>query len=107
MTTLTAKEFAARVNSDGRTVRKFLRADAKANGTEAPGKGSRWTIEAKQVRSLTTRFNAWKAANEAKAAEKANEDEVPEEVIEDEESIEDDPDTEPNSDEELEEPDAS
>lgn len=60
MTTITPKEFAAKVGSDGRTVRKFLRSpeglDAKV------GKGQRWTIEAKQVKSLTTRFNKWIAA---------------------------------------------
>lgn len=57
MATITPKEFAARVNSDGRTVRKFLRS---AEGMNAKvGKGQRWTIEAKQVASLTKRFNRW------------------------------------------------
>lgn len=84
MATLTAKEVAVRFNTDPRTLRKFLREDAKANEAETPGKGSRWTIEAKQVKSLNTRFNRWVEAKAAKAAEKAEgdtpdiEDEVPE-----------------------------
>lgn len=60
--TLTPKELAVELNSDPRTVRKFLRAEAKENGTETPGKGSRWSIEARQVRSLRKRFDAWVAA---------------------------------------------
>lgn len=68
-TTLTPKELAVKLQSDPRTVRKFLRAEAKANGTETPGKGSRWAIEAKQVRSLAKKFAAWVAeAAEAEAA---------------------------------------
>lgn len=57
MATITPKEFAAKVGSDGRTVRKFLRS---AEGLDAKvGKGSRWAIESKQVASLTKRFNRW------------------------------------------------
>lgn len=87
MATLTAKEVAARFGTDPRTLRKFLREDAKVNEVETPGKGSRWTIEAKAVKSLNTRFNRWNDAKAAKAAEKAEADNSPEdddEVIEDE-----------------------
>lgn len=56
-TTLTPKEFAQKVDSDPRTVRKFLRSEI---GTV--GKGQRWAIEAKQVRSLTSKFSKWDAA---------------------------------------------
>ena len=66
---ITPKEFAAKLDTDARTVRKFLRADAKANGTETPGKGSRWEIEAKSIRSLTKRFNDWNAARAEKETE--------------------------------------
>lgn len=65
--TITPKDLAARFETDARTVRKFLRKDARDNGTETPGKGSRWEIEAKSVRSLQKRFNAWVAANAEKA----------------------------------------
>lgn len=71
---ITPKELAVTLETDARTVRKFLRADAKANGTETPGKGSRWEIEAKTVRSLQKRFNAWNAAR----AEKQDEEPVTE-----------------------------
>jgi hypothetical protein len=66
---LTAKEVAQALDTDPRTLRKFLRADAKANGTETPGKGSRYAIEAKQVRSLKTRFNRWIDAKTPKTEE--------------------------------------
>lgn len=60
MATITPKEFALRVNSDGRTVRKFLRSDA-GMGMRV-GKGNRWEIESKSVKSLTSKFSKWNAA---------------------------------------------
>lgn len=66
---LTPKELAVKFESDARTVRKFLRNDAKVNGTETPGKGSRWEIEAKTVRTLQKRFNDWNAARAEKQDE--------------------------------------
>jgi hypothetical protein len=71
--TLTPKELAAQFETDARTVRKFLRKDARDNGTETPGKGSRWEIEAKSVRSLRKRFDSWIAANAEKATEAPDE----------------------------------
>lgn len=74
MTVHTPKEIAGRFGTDPRTLRKFLRSDAKANGTETPGKGSRWAIEARTLKSLQKRFNAWDAAQKAaKAAQDAHE----------------------------------
>lgn len=72
MSTITPKEFAQQVDSDARTVRKFLRSEAKANETETPGKGSRWEIESKRVTGLKKKFIAWTAAQ-------AKPDETPEE----------------------------
>ena len=69
--TLTAKEIAQRFDTDPRTLRKFLRADAKANSTETPGKGSRYAIEARQVKSLQRRFNAWIAQRNQNQANEA------------------------------------
>ena len=43
MATITPKEFAAKVGSDGRTVRKFLRSTAGMN--DSVGKGQRWALE--------------------------------------------------------------
>lgn len=75
MATLTAKELAQDLGTDGRTVRKFLRSITPVE--DRPGKGSRWTIERKEVRSLRTKFSKW------------NEDRVKAEA-EDPEEIEDD-----------------
>lgn len=58
-TILNAKDIAARLDTDTRTLRKFLRFDSKIDSV---GKGGRYAIEAKEMRSLTTRFNAWDAA---------------------------------------------
>jgi hypothetical protein len=66
MATITPKEFAAKVESDPRTVRKFLRS---IDRVESPGKGGRYAIEAKQVASLKKGFNAWIAAKAVKDAE--------------------------------------
>jgi hypothetical protein len=53
---LTAKEVATRLDTDARTLRKFLRS---TDQVESPGKGSRYSIEAKAVRSLKKGFDAW------------------------------------------------
>lgn len=76
-TMLTAKEVAARLETDPRTLRKFLRSpqglDAKV------GKGQRWSIEAKQVRSLKARFEKWDADRRAPEATEEEVTEVTEE----------------------------
>lgn len=68
MATITTADLATELETTPRTLRKFLRADAKARGTETPGKGSRYAIEKREVRSLAKRFNEWQAA-QATAAE--------------------------------------
>lgn len=62
MTTITTTELADKLGTDGRTLRKFLRSENGLN--TRVGKGHRWSIEAKQVRSLTKRFTAWTAPKE-------------------------------------------
>lgn len=66
MATITPKELAAELDTDPRTLRKFLRSpqgfDAKV------GKGHRWSIESRQVRSLKVRFAKWVASNATPAA---------------------------------------
>lgn len=52
--TYTPAEFAAEVDSDPRTVRKFLRAEGIS-----VGKGHRHAIEAKSMRSLKSKFTKW------------------------------------------------
>jgi hypothetical protein len=56
----TVKEIAQDFETDPRTLRKFLRDTLPLD--EQPGKGSRYAIEAKQVRSLKTKFIAWTEA---------------------------------------------
>ena len=68
---MTTAEVAADLETSTRTLRKFLRSDA--SGVEGVGKGSRYAIEKKQMRSLRTRFEKWVAAN-AKATDDAPEE---------------------------------
>ena len=63
-TTYSPKQIALEWGTDAKTLRKFLRKDIRDAGGENPGKGHRWEIEARSVKSLQKRFIAW---NEAKA----------------------------------------
>lgn len=76
MATRTVKEIALDFETDPRTLRKFLRDTLPVE--EQPGKGSRYAIEAKQVRSLKKQFKDWTDAKAAAAQvdEDATEDEV-------------------------------
>lgn len=79
MTTYTTAEVAEKLETTPRTLRKFLRADAKERGTTdaLPGKGSRYALAGKEIAPLKKRFTKWQAA-EAQArkerAEKAAEE---------------------------------
>lgn len=69
---LTPAEFATEVDSDGRTVRKFLRSVTPTD--EHPGKGSRWVLPgtAREVNKLKKQFADWHNSQaEAKAARDA------------------------------------
>jgi hypothetical protein len=71
MTTLTPTEFAATVDSDGRTVRKFLRSiHAKE---DQPGKGSRWSLpgDKRSVTKLQKQFKEWSAKQAEERAARA------------------------------------
>jgi predicted transcriptional regulator len=85
-TTFTVKEVAEKLGTDARTLRKFFRAEATEKGgkigEDTPGKGGRYSIEARQVPSLNKRFAAWSEAHTRKA------DENPEEETEEVESDE-------------------
>lgn len=66
----TTAQVAEKFGTTPRTLRKFLRSDARANGNAdaLPGKGSRYAIEGKDLAPLKKRFGAWKVAQaEAKA----------------------------------------
>jgi hypothetical protein len=82
MAQFTTAQVAEKFDTTPRTLRKFLRSDARANdrGDSLPGKGSRYAIEGSQLKGLRTRFNAWqveqakeRAARAAKAAAEAQE----------------------------------
>ena len=76
MAQFSTAEVAAKFETTPRTLRKFLRADAKAQDAAdaLPGKGSRYAIEGKQLASLKKRFKAWQLEEKAaRAAEKAAE----------------------------------
>lgn len=59
---MTPKEVAQALDTDPKTLRKFLRSRSSGIAADAPGKGGRWAIEAKKVRSLRTKFAKWDLA---------------------------------------------
>lgn len=63
---LTPKEIAAAIDTDARTLRKFLRS---IDSVESPGKGGRYAIDARRVNSLKKQFNAWIDAKSPKGDE--------------------------------------
>jgi hypothetical protein len=72
--TLTPKELAIKLDTDPKTARKFLRSITPRE--DQPGKGHRWSIEAKSVASLKKAFRKWDEERKAliaarKAAEAA------------------------------------
>lgn len=68
--TLTPAELAQELGTDAKTCRKFLRSPEGLD--RKVGKGHRWAIEAKSVRSLKSRFAKWEAdRQEAIAAARA------------------------------------
>jgi hypothetical protein len=81
---LTPKEIAQEWGISAKTLRKFLRANARAvslktgNPLEVPGKGGRWSIERKSLKSLRKGFDAYIAELDAKRAEQASKEETPE-----------------------------
>lgn len=64
-------EFAAELGTTPRNARKFLRSDARSRGESIPGKGSRWTIERKQLAGLRKRYGVWVKAQEEAAKARA------------------------------------
>lgn len=57
MATLNVTDLAARLDTDARTTRKFLRSITPAD--EQPGKGARWSIEARRITSLKSQFKKY------------------------------------------------
>lgn len=91
-TVITPAEFAELVESDGRTVRKFLRSITPRE--DQPGKGSRWQLDGtkRSVNKLQKQFAEWTAAQaqaaleraeKAKAEADAQVDEIDDETLDD------------------------
>jgi hypothetical protein len=70
MSTMNTTEIATELETDGRTLRKFLR-DFYGDGKAVVGKGSRYQIEKRELRKLRKGFADWTAARAEKAAEVA------------------------------------
>lgn len=66
MAQITAQELASELGATPREVRKFLRSVTPKDGQ--PGKGARWTIEKKDLRSLRSKYDKY-TADKAAAAE--------------------------------------
>lgn len=64
--TMTTAQAAEKLETTPRTLRKFLRTITPKDAQ--PGKGSRWTLEARDVTKMRKQFNEWKAAQEAARA---------------------------------------
>ena len=75
MATINIQDFAAALEANPRTVRKFLRSVTPVENQ--PGKGGRWQIEKKDLRSLKKKFETYIEEHTRQA------EAVPDEVIED------------------------
>lgn len=60
MATITVTDLALELDTDARTARKFLRSITPTDAQ--PGKGSRWSIEKREVRSMKSKFTKFLAA---------------------------------------------
>lgn len=69
MATITPTALAEALGTDARTARKFLRSITPKDSH--PGKGARWAIEKRDVRSLRTRFVKFQAEQEKARQERA------------------------------------
>jgi predicted transcriptional regulator len=73
MAQFTTAEVAEKFGTTPRTLRKFLRSDARNRDAAdtLPGKGSRYTLEGKDLKGLQGRFSKWQAAEAAARAQRA------------------------------------
>lgn len=71
MATINISEFATIIDATPRDARKFLREVTPDDAQ--PGKGGRWSIEKRDVRSLSSKFNKWNAERNAPKADENDE----------------------------------
>lgn len=71
MSQITTTEFAEALETDTRTVRKFLRDITPKE--EQPGKGSRWVIDGnkRSITAMKKRFAEWTAERETEKVEES------------------------------------
>ena len=67
MATLNIQDLSAELGTSPRTARKFLRSVTPVE--EQPGKGKRWSIEKRQVRSLKKQFEQFESEHTNKPAD--------------------------------------
>ena len=76
--TLTVKEVCEKIGCEPRQFRKFLRKEVtEAGGTvgeDTPGKGGRYSFEAREVNKLQRRFEAWNEARRSSPEEEQQEE---------------------------------
>ena len=88
MATINIQDFAAALEANPRTVRKFLRSVTPVENQ--PGKGGRWQIEKKDLRSLKKKFETYIEEHTRPQAEVAEGD-VPETDEEHDRMLDSDP----------------
>lgn len=81
MATINIAEFATIIEATPRDARKFLREVTPDDAQ--PGKGGRWSIEKRDVRSLSSKFSKWDAARNAPKADENDENADENEVLAD------------------------
>lgn len=72
MAAINIAEFATIIDTTPREARKFLRSVTPEDGQ--PGKGGRWAIEKRDIRSLKSKFAKYAAEKAAEAAAEAHDD---------------------------------
>ena len=80
MATINVSEFATIIEATPRDARKFLREVTPDDAQ--PGKGGRWAIEKREVRSLRSKFAKWDAERKAPAEEPEGDAEAEGEALE-------------------------
>lgn len=99
---LSAKEVAIRLDTDARTLRKFLREITDAD--EQPGQGGRWLFEKSEIKELKKKFAGWHSSQAAPKSKRSKSKAVAEVEIDEEDELEEielDDEDEPD-DEDLE-----
>ena len=99
MATINIQDFAAALEANPRTVRKFLRSVTPVENQ--PGKGGRWQIEKKDLRSLKKKFETYieehtrPQAEVAKEVIEDNDDELAASLEEHDRMLDSDPEVNP------------